>query len=421
VQSGGMAMATRFLSIGLLFLLQVVLTRSLGLHGYGEFAYALSWANILTFIATVGTDRAALRFVAQYRVTAEYSLLRGFVRRSRQIGGIGSVALMAAMVALVVVLRGRLSPSELTVLLAASCVIPVLAQSTIGDCILLAIGRVNQGLASGVLRPAIAIGLMLAAGRFLGSNYSPAIAILLYGVAGAVCWGMTIYFIAHWLRQQNISSAREYRTRAWVAAAVPLMMVVLLNFMQNQSGIILSGLFLGTKQAGLFSAASRISEAVLFGFHSINAIAAPTFAAMHARGDHSRLGHFARLCAWGSTAIVLLCVAPLLFFGPTLMRLFGTEFVAAYPILLILLVNPIVMSVAGSVNFLLNMTGHQDLCLKVFAITTAVYLVLCMVLIPLWGTQGIALSNVLTTIMWNLTLLYCVRRHLGIWSCVGKL
>lgn len=420
-QGSGSAIFMRIGGMALLFVVQVVLTRLLGLQGYGEFAYALSWANTLAFIATLGMDRASLRFVAHYRTTGEHTLLRGFIRRGIEVGAVGTVPAILVMVATALVMRGRMSDSQFHALLAASLIIPLVAQGAISDAVLLALGRIGQGQVSNILRPALVIVLMLAISHFSALAHSATLALLVYLIASAACWIAASGFIKHWLHHADIGPDKSYETRGWIAAAVPLMLVVLLNFMQNQSGIILSGLFLGPKQAGLFAAASRISEAVLFGFNSINAVAAPTFAEMHIKGDHSQLRRFVWLCAWGSTAVTFLALVPLLFFGRSLMHLFGHEFVAAYPVLMILMLNPIIMSVAGSVNYLLNMTGHQNLCLKVFAVTTGIYLLLCIPLIPLWGIKGIAVSNVVTTAMWNIVLLYYVRKRLGIWSCIGKL
>ncbi len=420
-QGGLSALIMRVGGMGLLFVLQIVLTRSLGLNNYGEFAYALSWANILAFVATLGMDRAALRYVAQYRTTSEHSLLRGFLRRAAQVSGAGSVVLSLGMAGAVLIFRSHFSESQFFSLLTASLIIPIIAQSAICDAALLAMERVSQGLTSSILRPAVVIVLILGATHFWGASREAAPALLCYLVGSVACWLIGLFFIRKWLSEKEIAPSHNYQTRHWVTVAVPLMLVVLLNFMQNQSGVILSGTFLGAEQAGLFSAASRISEAVLFGFHSINAVAAPTFAAMYAKGDQSELRRFVWLCAWGSTLVTTLAVVPLLIFGRPLMKLFGPEFVAAYPTLLVLLLNPVIMSVAGSVNYLLNMTGHQDLCLKVFAVTTVIYLLLCFFLIPLWGNVGIAISNVLTTAAWNGVLLYYVRQRLGIRSYIGKM
>lgn len=420
-QGGGWAMALRFASIGLLFVLQVVLTRWLGLQGYGEFAYALTWANILAFIATVGMDRAALRFVAQYRAINNSSLLRGFIQRSTQIGLLGSLVCTLFLIGVALALRGQMSQSQFVGLLVAACFIPVLAQAAINDTTLLGLGQISQAHISGVLRPTVTIVLSLVASLAMGLKASPFLVLVLYGLASAISWRVAFWYIQRWLRLEKVSVEKQFQTRLWLSAGVPLMLVLVLNFMQNQSGIILSGLFLGPKQAGLFAAASRVSESALFGFHSINTVAAPIFAAMYIKKDYSQLRRFAHLCTWGSTGVTLLVLIPLFLFGRSLMKIFGLEFVDAYPILLILLVNPLVMSLAGSVNYLLNMTGHQNLCLKIFAITTAIYFLLCFLLIPLAGTLGIALSNVLTTILWNLILLYYVRKHLGFWCCVGKM
>lgn len=419
-RGGSAALLMRLASMIMMLVFQVVLTRSLGLARYGEFSIVLGWAMTLGFVATLGMDRAALRFVAHYRTTAEAGLLRGFLQRAWQAGGVGAGVPMVLMM-LAALFRYQGSSTLFAGLLLGALIIPLLAQAWIADAALLAMDRVWQGLVSSVLRPLLVVVLMLAATRLLHWNATTPGALLIYVVSCMLTWLVVLWLVQDWLAHHCAPSVAQFQTRLWVRAAFPLMLVVLLNYLQNQSGILLSGMLLGPREAGLFSAASRISEALLIGFSSINAVAAPTFAAMHARGDRAGLQHYVRLCAWASTAVTLLAALPFVLLGRPFMGIFGAEFVDAYPILLVLLLNPLIMSVAGSVNYLLNMTGYQDLCLWVFGGTTLAYFGLCFLLVPWWGVLGIAWANVLTTLAWNVVLLHLVRSRLGIWSSIGLL
>jgi len=97
-----------------------------------------------------------------------------------------------------------------------------------------------------------------------------------------------------------------------------------------------------------------------------------------------------------------------------LLSLFGADFVAGYPALIILTAGMIVNAAAGPVGLLLNMTGHQRLCAKIFGTSALINVVLNALLIPQLGIVGAALATAATMILWNLWLLIMVARKLDL-------
>ena len=147
---------------------------------------------------------------------------------------------------------------------------------------------------------------------------------------------------------------------------------------------------------------------------AISTVAAPLFAAAHARGGREALQRAATKAAhlgfWPSLAVA----AGLLVFGEPLLRLFGAPFVAVRLPLAVLVGGQLVNAAAGPVGYLLAMTGHQDDNARVFAVSALLNLGLNALLIPAFGLIGAASATALTMAVWNLWLHALTVRRLGV-------
>jgi len=103
---------------------------------------------------------------------------------------------------------------------------------------------------------------------------------------------------------------------------------------------------------------------------------------------------------------------------------FGLEFAAAYAPLIILLLGEFVNSAAGSVGFLLSMTGHERETMLGIAAAATLNIALNLLLTPSWGIGGAATAAASSMILWNVLLWWITWKQLGINSLafvIGKL
>ena len=66
--------------LALSYVAHVLLSRLLGLHGYGQYVIALGWTLVLVIPARFGFDNSSLRYVTVYIDERKYGALHGFVR-----------------------------------------------------------------------------------------------------------------------------------------------------------------------------------------------------------------------------------------------------------------------------------------------------------------------------------------------------
>ncbi len=405
---GALALLARVVTVGLAFLLQLVLARNLSVQGYGQYAFAISWMNLLVGFSMLGMDRASLRYPAEYLARGNRSLLSGFLARSQQLGFLGSVTVAVGWLLVALGFRSRMPDGLLSCFLLAGCLVPIMAIAQIRDATLLSVGRIHQGLLGTTLRTGLFLLLALAA-IFSGSAISSWLAVGLQLVASLASLLLSSWFLCRWKNSTELEDTPAYETRDWLTVSLPLMAVVLMAFGMNQSGILLTGLLLGTETSGLYAVAVRLCDVALLGYHAVNTVVAPRFASLHATGQTESLQRLLTRCAAATSAVTLGIVALLAVTGPLILSLFGPAFSASYPILLILLAGVAAIAASGPVVYFLNMTGQQQVCLATYTASVALNLCLSLMMIPRWGMIGAALATSMSVAICHLTLVAVVR------------
>lgn len=413
------AFVVNVLGTGINFGLQILLARLLGANSYGDYIYALTWMNILLLLGKLGLDTAALRYVSAYRAEAEWGLLRGFLRRSSQITLVASTLVALTVAGTVWLLRESLR-LELAAAFWVAClllIVNVLLQ--IQSYSLVALKRVVLAQSpQAILRPLlVAGGVVLVVGvSWPALDASVAMAVNL--VAATCALLLTRRFLHNALPTQAHTTRPRYQTLVWSKVGWSLALVSGLLLVLNQTDIIMIGFYLGTTEAGIYAAASRIAVVILFGLNAVNTIAAPMFSEFYHQGRMGELQRVVKLAARGIMAFSLPVSLVFIFGGGFLMGLFGEEFVRGALPLAILTFGQLVNASVGSVGFLVSMTGHQKVAARVFGGSAILNVVLNACLIPAYGINGAAIATATTTAIWNVFLALYVWKRLGLKATV---
>lgn len=156
------------ISTGLVFVVQTVLARLMGVSQYGIYVYALTWIQILSLIATLGLDNALIRFVAAYMAQEEWHLLRGILNRSVRYGLLASLIIGFVAGLIVWVLRNETDEELATTLWIAFTLLPVTVLINLRKAILRGLKYVVRANVDTVLRPSL-FGLVVLGLYYLGS------------------------------------------------------------------------------------------------------------------------------------------------------------------------------------------------------------------------------------------------------------
>lgn len=399
---------------GLIFFSEVVLARALSAHGYGLYAMAMAWLQVLTMVALLGSNHLLLRFVPAYVAKVEWSLLRGLLRQCRRGSLLVSLAIFALAAMTLTILSDRLSPEFRWAFLIGLAALPLHALSIQRQAVLRGLHRVAAALSPEyIVRPLLLLLVVSTLAWGFTSPISAPIALAVNGVAVMAAFALGVYWQRRAMPAEATAAHPATQSREWVAIAIPLFLIASMQLLIVRMDIILLGAMAGREQAGIYAAASRVADLIVFALAAANAIIAPMISGFHARDDMNGLQHLMTLLAKGVLVFTAPLVLLVVIFGHAILGIFGEGYQIGYVPLLILVCGQMVNALSGSVSFLMTMTGHQRESLHILVIAAGLNLMLQLALIPNFGMLGAAIATALATVFWNLFMRQYIRKTMG--------
>ena len=418
VRRAGVVLVVQVIGAGCSYAVQVLLARMLGASHYGIYAYVIVWVGFASLIAGLGFPAASIRFLPVYRVKEDWPRFNGFVRVTSKLTfataavmvlcALGAAALLHAL--------GRLEDPAIVVL--GALLVPAFAGSMLYTEVARAGHRVSAAFIPPLIaRPALigvgAVALFVSRGTLSTSAALGASLVACYAVL-VVQYALTRHLIAG----PKIEGRGVIELREWFGVGVTLLAAGAFTVTLMQVDIVIVGALRGARDAGVYAAASKTATLVSFVILAVNAAAAPQFASLWALGrvdDLQRLvTRLAGVIFWPSLAISVGIAA---LSGP-LLGLFGSGFQEAQPALLVLLVAQVVNAAAGSVGYLLTLTGHHREATRALGLSALACIILAGIGVLAFGLVGAALGTMMGFILWNGSLYWLVVRKLGIHASI---
>ena len=414
-RGAGGALALRLVSTGAAFCVHILLARLLGSGRYGFFVYTLNWTMLLALLSNLGMETALVRFVASYNARRAWGLLRGLLRFSMWI--VGGAAVLTALAAggVVLALSARMGPELAATFAIALAFLPVYALTSVRRAALRALKHVVcAAMPENLLRPAVVVILCLVFHAAFPGELRSTHVMLFNSLGMAAAFGAGTIWLLRFLPGQARTEPPEYRPREWIRVSLPLLLITGMHLLLRRLDVLMIGALRGTEQAGIYSSAARIASIAVLGLTSINAIVAPMISELHSRGEQRELQRVVALAARGLAVFTLLVGAALAGCGRFALGLFGPLFREAYGPLLILLAGFALSALSGPVGFLMTMTGQQNRAGLIIGLGVAVNIAGNALLIPRFGLAGAATATAASMVLWNVLMLVCVWRRMGI-------
>jgi len=401
---------------GFAFLSTIMLARLLGAAGYGVYAWVYALTALLSVPSQFGLPNLVLRETARGMAKGDYGTVKGVWTWSGRIA-LGISLGLVGLAALAAWLFREAFPGErLTTFAWALALVPLVVLGKLRGAALQGLHRIIEGqLPENLVRPALLVLLMAGETLLFGHALSPGDAMVLHVLAAAVAFGAGTWML--WRATPNtVRFARPlFENKAWFLSTLPLAIIAGLNLVNRQADILILGFFVPPADIGVYRVAAQTSLLACFGLEAMNMVVAPRFAHLYARGEMARLQRIVTASARGILGFNLAVTGGFVVLGRPLLRVvFGPAYEAAYLPLMILLGGQMINSAAGSVGFLLNMTGHEREAALGMGVAAALNILLNLLLIPLWGIQGAAVATGVSLIAWNVLLSWKVRKRLGI-------
>lgn len=401
-------------------LTSVVLARILGPAGYGAYTFAFAVVNLLGIPAVVGFDQLTIREISAYVTSNEHGAAAGLLRRADQLALAASL-LLAGLTALFTHFFGAgWDPLLRRALLVGLPAVPLLALVRVRQGALQGLRRVVRGqLPETVVLPVLFLALvgfhLLLPGRSLDATAAVVLHVAAVGGALAVAW----LLLRRHLPEEVAAAEPRYRTRAWVASAVPLFLVAGLYVINSRADTLMLAGFKGPEPVGIYNVASRGAGFVAFFQVAAQRALAPTISRLHERSERERLQ---RVITAAVRVVAVLSLPMALIFvlagEPILTWVYGPEFGRGAPALAILAVAYLLAVATGPVSYLLMMTGHERDAARTVGVGAALNVTLNALLIPPWGVVGAAVGTGVSMVVFNVVLVWQVRRRLGVRASV---
>jgi O-antigen/teichoic acid export membrane protein len=381
---------SRLVVQGQLLVLTVLIARRLGDAGFGQYSLIASLLVLGNVFTTFGTDTLLIRHIAQSRRADGPELSAGLVLQ---------LALSVLFIAGIWLWTAGLpqkSADFVTGLRLYSLSLFPLAFFSIYTAALRGYERMDLYLAANLCTAGVqlfAIWLALRMGSGLLGLLSVLLAVQVFSMlfSYGLCKAGLPAFALHW-RIPRRSLAKI------LGAALPLAVLSIMGVAYQRLGIFSLSYLGNDALTGLFSAASRVVEALKLGHIAVLGALLPALSGMHksldlssqSRAQAARL--FRSIC-WGLLALGLVGAAgATLFARPLIVLLYGSGYSPAVPALqeLAWTLVPYSLSAALTVNMISQ--GKEKKVTAALAASLAVGLVLYFLWVPVLGLAGACLA-----------------------------
>ena len=405
----------KLLSIPVGLVTSIVLARTLGPEGFGQYAFITALVPLISLPVSGGLPQLLTREVAKFTHAKNWALYQGALRASH------AWVLLVATILLIGywVLRAGfdLVPTEgkWALLPIALLMVPLGGLAAVRTGTIKGLGLPAYAeLPNQMIQPVVMLGLiaMLAWQGLLNTE-----AAIWSQVIGA---GL-VFLVASWMffriqPREAKGVACDYQLRHWKSALLPFSMIALVSAFNAQIGVIVLGFLSTDDQVAAMRVAERGGQFVVLSLTLVNMVIAPYIVRAHRDGDKTLLQQLARKSARGSLLLALPVAAAFIIGGESLISMaFGESYssISYWPVVVVSL-GQLLNVFFGSVGYFLSMSGYERETLKGQMLAVVANISLCLVLVPMFGAIGAAAGVAIGVIVWNGFLHAMVKRRIGI-------
>ena len=374
----------------------MVLSRVMGPEGMGQVSAAMALAMLLSLACTTNIEAGGVRFMISDIASGQLGRVRGFFRFASRYVWAGS-ALVVAVILPFVWLTDRGLPVCLGVIAAG----------------LLARLRLGTGFAMGLSRPVLA--------SVPGSLLRPLVfcmAVLIWvGVAGTItpttAMALFLATLVPVVALQSVLIRRAMVSvvptdvvpdtaprRDWLRVGLTMGLSVMVVEYSIHIAVLVASAVIGPGELALLDVSLKLMVLLKFGVVAVTQVFQPQLSRAMAVGDREGVARCLATSGALRTVVVIGAVMIAVGAGPHVLGLFGPEFAAAYPILLLLLLDPVATVVLGPAANVISFSDRPQALLPAL-VPALVGLVagtlLCGTFLGVWG---VALAYVLARLVW---------------------
>ncbi len=410
-------------SLGLGFLLTLVLARVLSPAGYGVYSFILALITLLAIPAQMGVPEVVVRETAKFHASENWQTLKGLWRWS--LLAVFITAIFAVTIASIgyLLYEPEKNSQYTSTFFWGLFLLPFMAFASLRGAMLSGLRRVVVGqLPDTILRPLFLITLILAA-TVLGVKVEPGMVMFCHVIAAVGVFIIGTYLLVK-CAPRNIRQSLILESHAsdWTKGAFSLALISGMYIVNQQLDILFLGWLATEEDVGIYKVISQMGMLVIFGQQMVRGVISPEISRFWTQKNLEKLESLAHLSGKISFSIALI-VSMVFFLGGKLMLevLFGTEYAVGFPAMIILCVGQLINASFGSLGNILSMTGYANSSLLALVLSICINCLLNIFLIPAWGLEGAACATTISIVFWNVMLWQIVRKKINIRPTIFKI
>jgi O-antigen/teichoic acid export membrane protein len=407
------AFVIRVVSAVIAFASQVFMARWMGSFEYGILVLVWTSAIIVGSLACLGFHTTVIRFIPEYRERGLFAELRGILLSSR-LFVLGISTLVAGIGALGVwVFSDRIESYYVVPFALGAICLPMLALTDL----LQGISRAHSWALFAltptyIVRPVLIL-VFMALAVWNGLPADATTGVLASIAATYTTSVIQLAGVTRRVDRHTPPGPMKFHFSEWFLVSLPIFLVESFFFLLTNADVLMVGYYLQPSDVAVYFATVKTLALVHFVYFAVKAGVATRYA-QFTHGQPEKLAAFARETVSWTFWPSLLMAGLVLALGEPMLTLFGPEFVAGYPLLFLLVLGVVARAAVGPAESLLTMTGNQNICALVYALTLALNIVLNVVLIPHFHLWGAAMATAFAMVFEAAALSFTVWRRLGI-------
>ncbi|MFH5886310.1 flippase [Halalkalibaculum sp. DA3122] len=410
-KKGSSTFVFKVLATGAAFFFNLILANVFGAEVSGEYFLSLTVILVGLIFCKIGLDKSLMRFVAEYVVKDEISLVRDLYIKS---------VLLTLVVSTICIALIQLFADEIAIAFFGKSDLAFYLQIMSLGLFPAALTSINAAALKGLKETTFAA----ITDPFLFSVFNVVLIYPLYlllGIKGAAYIYVVSQFLAAgisfflWGKSFDLFGQKgSMPYRKILNTSLPLLFVSSMEIIIKWTDTVVLGVWVSSADVGIYNIALRIALITSFILVAVNSITAPKFSELYHSGEIKELEDLAQNTAALMAILALPVLLFCLIFPHWILGLFGNEFIAGTNSVRILAVGQYLNVMMGSVGYLLIMTGYEKTMQYITLFVAFFNIAINILMVPILGIEGAAFATMSTLIIMNLLGSIFVFKKIGI-------
>jgi len=407
-------------SLVLVYITNVYLTKLIGLDLYGKYTVFISWVSLASMVLTFGWDGYLVQKIPQLLGNDESKATGKYLLQRAVFTFLGLFTLLSILLILAVH-TGKtgpvfFEPGQLSLFLALVFLFSAIALTKSFLRIFHIVTQVQWF--EEVLKPLVLFGVILC---FFYYNDSGLSLTGLYTINSLIFAGLALVLtVFAWrvYKKNFTTGARNFLGEKWATKCFYFMCIYLGYSIFSRMELLFLGYFEKNEEAAKFQILLRISDIVLIPDFLFNYFLPQKFSHAFAQG---KTGDARELFKNSSKTILLLqlvCLAAVLGVGYFYLQSFNIASAEMYLLLGVMCTAPVFYSLFGSANLVLKTSGNERYSFYALLIVLLAEAVVNGIFIEQYGLKAAVLISWTSILLYTLLLSFFVHRKLSFYNAV---